>query len=364
MAENRRNRRVSNTDRGRIIASFEKGDDFILLADSLNINRDTARSIIRVWRAEARVERLPQGGSRNRRIDKEMVETLLAIARDEPFSTLVTIKEKLESRLPTKPRVHISTIARHLESQLISLKIAGKDADVPLRRNIPTTKQHRFEYASWLSGLQINDSVIYLDECGINLFTRRTQGRAPVGQPVRQRVLGARMANVNLIMAINGDLGLVHFDLRQQTVDHARYQTFINDLINLEAAHRFNGEVHIVQDGARPHLNTQVPEQHASRFHIRTLPPYSPFLNPVEQAHSCFKAAVGRQLTTTAIQNELKDDVARQALGLTQAAWRARILLRIANGAMAEITQPKCSHWCTTVDRYLPASLAQADIEG
>ena len=160
MAENRWNRRVSNTDRGRIIACYKKGDDFILLADSLNINRDIARSIIRVWRAEARIERLPQGGSRNRRMDEEMVETLIAIARDEPFSTLVTLKDKLEARLPSKPRAHISTIARHLENQLISLKIAAKDADVPLRRNIPTTKQRRFEYATWLSGLQINDSVI------------------------------------------------------------------------------------------------------------------------------------------------------------------------------------------------------------
>jgi len=363
MAENRRNRRVSNTDRGRLIASYEKGEDFILLADSLDINRDTARSIIRVWRAEARIERLPQGGSRNRKMDEEMIDTLLEIARSEPFSTLVNIKEKLEDRLPNKPRVHVSTIARHLESQLISLKIAGKDADVPFKRNLPITKQQRLEYATWLSRLEFNDSV-YIDECGINLFTRRTQGRAPVGQPVRQRVLGARMANIILIMAINADLGLVHFDLRQQTVNHARYQEFIDDLINLEAAHRFNGSVHVVHDGARPHLNTEVPEQHTNRFHIRTLPPYSPFLNPVEQANSCFKAAVGRQLTTTAVQNELLDNVARQAQGLTQAAWRSRILLRIANNAMAEITQTKCSHWCRRVDRFLPSSLALADIEG
>ena len=165
-------------------------------------------------------------------------------------------------------------------------------------------------------------------------------------------------------MAINADLGQVLFDLRQQTVNHARYQEFMNGLINFEAAHRFNGAMFIVQDGARPHLNTDVPKQHGNRFQIRTLPPYSPFLNPVEQAHSCFKAAIGRQLTTTAVQNELPDDTARQALSLTQTAWRARILLHIVNSAMGEITQPKCSHWCRRVDRFLPASLAHADIEG
>lgn len=136
-----------------------------------------------------RVERLSQSGSKNRRMDEAMAETLLAITQDEPFSIFVTIKE-LEAYLSSKPRVHISTIVRHF-----SLKIAVRQPDVPLRRNIPPTKQRRFEYASWLAGLQISDSDIYmyLDECGINLFTRRTQRRAPVGQAVRQRVLGTRM---------------------------------------------------------------------------------------------------------------------------------------------------------------------------
>ena len=76
-------------------------------------------------------------------------------------------------------------------------------------------KDKRFNYATWLTTMTVNDSIIYIDECAINLFTRRTQGRAPVGQPVQQRVIGARMAHINLILVINADLGLVHFDLRQ-----------------------------------------------------------------------------------------------------------------------------------------------------
>ena len=358
------NRKVSNTDRQRLVTAYEGGEDFVALADVLGINRDTARSVIRVWREEGRVERLPRGGPRNRRVDEEMVATILEIAREEPFSTLTAIKEKLQVRLPHKPRVHISTIARHLENMLISLKIAGKDADVPHRRNTPTTKETRHQYAIWLTSLPVNHHVVYIDECGINLFTRRSQGRAPVGQPVRQRIVGARMANINLIMAINSDMGLVLYDLQQRTVNHERYQTFIDNLINNEAAHRFQGSVHIVHDGARPHLRTSVPEEHSPRFFIHTLPPYSPFLNPVEQAHSCFKAAVGRQLTSAAIQEELLDDAQRQARGLTQAAWRSTILLRIGNESIQEVTQVKCSHWCRRVDRFVPRSLGRIDIEG
>ena len=122
-----------------------------------------------------------------------MVAVILEITREEPFSTLVKIKEKLEARLPSKPHIHVSTIARHLENQLISLKIAGKDADVPFKRNIASTKELRFENATWLAALPIKD-IIYVDECGINLFTRRTQGGAPIGEPVRQCILAVRMA--------------------------------------------------------------------------------------------------------------------------------------------------------------------------
>lgn len=362
-AVNRKNQ-VSNTDRHRLVAAYEEGEDFVALADALKINRDTARSVIRVWREEGRFERLPRGGTRNRRVDEEMIVAIHDIAREEPFSTLTNIKAKLEVRLPLKPRVHISTIARHLENMLISLKIAGKDADVPYRRNIPSTKEARYHYATWLTSLPVDHNVVYIDECSINLFTRRSQGRAPVGQPVRQRVVGARMANINLVMAINSDLGLVLYDLQQRTLNHERYQNFINNLVNNEAAHRFHGSVHIVHDGARPHLRTSVPDEHSRRFFIHTLPPYSPFLNPVEQAHSCFKEAVGRQLTSAAIQDELLDDAQRQARGFTQSSWRSSILLRIANESIQQITQVKCSHWCRRVDRFVPASLSRVDIEG
>ena len=153
MAMNRRNQ-VTNTDRGRVVAAYEGGEDFVALGDALGINRDTARSVIRVWREEGRVERIPRGGTRNRRVDEEMIAAIHDIAREEPFSTLTTIKEKLQVRLPHKPQVHISTIARHLENMLISLKIAGKDADVPYRRNLQTTKEVRYHYATWLTSLR------------------------------------------------------------------------------------------------------------------------------------------------------------------------------------------------------------------
>lgn len=360
----RRQSQVNNRDRERIVRSYENGENFLDLANNLGINRDTARSIIRVWISEGRIERLPTGGRRRVRVDQAMIATILEIARQQPFTTLMQIKETLQQRLPDKPQVHVSTISRHLEGNLISVKIAGKDADVPRLRNIPETKQKRYEYFTWLTSLNLNDNIINIDECGFNLFTRRTQGRAPIGQPVRQEVVGHRMRNINLIMAINADLGLVAFDLQQNTLNHARYQQFIDYLIGVEAAPRLQGLVHIVHDGARPHINTTIQAGHANRFRIHLLPPYSPFLNPVEQANSCFKAAVSRSLTSPEIRNELNDDNRRLAIGLNQTAWKSRILLQVARTCLNEITQNKCANWCRRVDRFIAPSLARNDILG
>ena len=174
--------RISNEDRRRIVDVHENGGDIIRLADDLGINRDTACSVIRVWMAKARVERLPQGGRRHVKVDDAMREEILRLARAKPFTTLVEIQDGLLRAFPEK-RIHTSTIARHLTNNLISLKIAGKDADVPWKRNTPEAKESRFQHATWLSTLPINHHIIhmYVDECGFNIYQRRSQGRAPVG---------------------------------------------------------------------------------------------------------------------------------------------------------------------------------------
>jgi hypothetical protein len=41
---------------------FEAGGDFMQLARQLNINQSTARSIVRVWQQQGRIDKLPQGG--------------------------------------------------------------------------------------------------------------------------------------------------------------------------------------------------------------------------------------------------------------------------------------------------------------
>lgn len=55
-----------------------------------------------------------------------------------------------------------------------------------------------------------------------------------------------------------------------QILNHDRQQEFINKLINEEAAPRLDQAVDIVHEGARPHLQTIILDEHTDRFSIHT----------------------------------------------------------------------------------------------
>ena len=192
------------------------------------------------------------------------------------------------------------------------------------------------------------------DESGFNIFTRRSKGRAPLGERVR-RVVAPRGRNANITLAISSDMGLVHHVIEQRTVTRATFQAFINELLVILAPHvPINEEVFTIFDGARPHLNIVVPPEFEDRFHVIMLPPYCPFFNPVEQAHSCLKSAIKQHLVLPHIQAEIRN--MRAEAGLNQQQWRANVLLQIGNNALQQITQQKCANWYARIHRYIPAS--------
>ena len=115
-------------------------------------------------------------------------------------------------------------------------------------------------------------------------------------------------------------------------------------LVN-QASELFPGEnhIHIIYKGARPHLNIVVPKPYEERFTLRMLPPYSPFLNSVQQAHSYFKTFVKNELARQEIQAQLVDNNARRAAGLNKQQWRYNILLRLGQDCLGQVIMAKCA---------------------
>ena len=68
-----RRNRIPNEVRRRIVRAFEDPTkDYLSVADTLGVNRSTARSIVATFLREGRVKERPRGGRNNVRVDNEM----------------------------------------------------------------------------------------------------------------------------------------------------------------------------------------------------------------------------------------------------------------------------------------------------
>ena len=71
MAERRR--RIPQEDRERLVRAFEEPDqDYLVVADTLGVNRSTARGIVTRFIRENRVDKRLRGGRNNIKVNEEI----------------------------------------------------------------------------------------------------------------------------------------------------------------------------------------------------------------------------------------------------------------------------------------------------
>ena len=110
--------------RERIIRAFEDtNEDYLMVADTIGVNRSTARLVARYIR-ERRIAERPRGGANNVCVDNEMKDCLNDILNDNCMLTLAQINQELRRCLPRKPRINDRTVARTLDGMLFRFKIA------------------------------------------------------------------------------------------------------------------------------------------------------------------------------------------------------------------------------------------------
>ena len=116
--------------------------------------------------------------------------------------------------------------------------------------------------AEWFLASGVIGHCIFIDETGYNIWTRRSQGRAPRGAPVRRVVNNQRGRNCSVTFAISHEVGLVHHTIRLGSTTLLSFQEFIQETCD-EALNSFpDGEpIYLVYDNARPHI-TSTPEFH------------------------------------------------------------------------------------------------------
>ena len=102
-----RRNRISLEHRGRIVRGFEdEEEDYLVVADTLGVNRSTARGIVARYIREGRIQERPRGVRNNCREE---------IINENCLYTLARINSELKRRLPQKPQIHNCTMARTLD---------------------------------------------------------------------------------------------------------------------------------------------------------------------------------------------------------------------------------------------------------
>ena len=351
-----RRNRIPLEHRERIVRTFEdEQEDYLLVADTLGVNRSTARGIVARYITEGRIRERPRGGRNNVRVDDEMRDCLEQIINENCLLTLAQINSELRRRLPAKPEIHDRTVSRTLDGMLFRVKLVRP---LPADRNRPDVLNKRVDYANWFMNHAIVRHCVFVDECGYNIWTARSHGRARQGERAYRQVCGQHGRNLTVTMAISPINGLVFSSAAVGGMNAERFNNFLAQArTNLDP----DESVIFVYDGAPAHRNPTIP---APNTELKMLPPYSPFLNIVEQAISSLKAAIKADISRPEIQRLMDNRDEARARRIPLGDFRTQQLLEALHRNIDTVTAAKCAQWYRLMQTYLPRCLNREVIEG
>ena len=103
-----------------LLAFEDEHEDYLAVADTIGVNRSTARGIAARYVREGRIAERPRGGQNNLRVDEERKECLSDIVNENCILTLSQINHELSQSLPNKPEIHNRTLSRTLQMYAVS----------------------------------------------------------------------------------------------------------------------------------------------------------------------------------------------------------------------------------------------------
>ncbi|GFO04910.1 Dde superfamily endonuclease [Plakobranchus ocellatus] len=189
------------------------------------------------------------------------------------------------------------------------------------------------------------ESCLHNDK-GINIWTKRTRGRAVRGRRAVRVVQGRRGPNLTMTFAVSNVGGLIYHELTEGGMTGKRFNEFIGTVCRLY--HPLNAC--FVIDNAPAHrqaVNLPLPQN----FSVRYLPPYSPFLNICENAFALWKGNIKDSLA------EVRDQLLRE-----DHQQRMATLVQLAEQGTAVVTLHRMQAAFRGMHAYLPACFGLDDI--
>lgn len=279
--------------------------------------------------------------------DDLQIETAIKWIEENPVLTLGEIIDKgIQNNFP---EITASTLSSYLNGQLVTLKKVRID---PIARNSDETKRQRIEYCSnFMDNLKM--SFIFIDEMGMSVCTLRNRGRSKRGTRAILTAPLSKAPNISVCMAVNKDIGLVHYETQNEAYDAEDFYGFIKNLIE-KCKEKKLKNICFVMDNAKIHKKDDNKLKNLClKKHINLwfLPPYSPELNPIENVFSMVKNNIRKKLATTYRQ---------ELMETTNLPWgekgkkRIELLLNILNEVSNVITPDLMEEYWDHLMKVIP----------
>ena len=270
---------VSDDIRKLIIESYLNGECIKHISAMFGIKYYTVNAIITVYKKEDRYKKKKKGGIRNKKLGNEQINAIKLWIDEDCGLSLKSIQKRIFDQYEIT--VCLKTVDNYISSFCYTLKNVSM---IPLRRNDDKSIQARYDYAFKFIDIlsHVNDSHIYfVDEVGFNVSMRCKKGRSKVGTPAIQVVPGLRSRNISVCCAMTKE-GIAKFVCQTTAFKTETFADFIDNLlidirdINIEKAV-------IILDNVAFHKHSTIKAKFDKTNHVMLfLPPYSPFLNPIE----------------------------------------------------------------------------------
>jgi len=328
--------KISNEIRQRIVTAYENGHSKPEIAKVLGVKLPAVYAIIKIFVEENRIEKKLKGGSRNRKLGPEQIQSIQNWIDDDCSITLKVIKSRILSTYDIN--VSLMTIGRYITAFNYTIKSTKL---IPQRRNDDRSIDDREEYAlAYFRMLtNIDDSKVYfIDEVGFNISMRSSKGRSLRGTNAIKIVPGLRSRNISICCCIS-KIGIATCKMQKSPFNTDSFVDYIKSLLEWIGREK-PGKSVLIMDNVPFHKNSGIRTMIEVKGHdLLYLPPYSPFLNPIENMFSKWKQAVRQQ----AVENEAS-------------------LFEIINNVDRIVTSDDCAAYYRHMLSYLPTCIARKAI--
>ena len=291
-------RALSQDLRSRVITVVEGGMSCHGAAERFGIAVSTAVRWVRAWRAEGRATALPQGGDlRSHRIEAYGGMILAAIEAEVDI-TLVELADLLRSQHGAS--FAPSTVWRFLDRHDLSFKKTAHASEQE-RPDVAARRQAWFDAQPDLDP----EDLVFIDETGASTKLARLRGRAPRGQRCRAPIPHGHWKTITFVAALRL-CGLTAPMVLDGPMNGPAFLAYVEQVL----VPTLRPGMIVVMDNLPDHKAAGVRAAiQTTGAHLWLLPPYSPDLNPIENAFAKLKAILRKAAARTVptLWNAIRD---------------------------------------------------------